>query len=109
MDDMLIIGTNRSVIDSTKRMLKSNFDMKDLGLADVILGIQITRNSSGYILSQSHYIEKVLRKFDPFKSKSVVTPFDPNCKLKKKNDEGVSSLEYSKVIGSFVHNELYKT
>ena len=45
-------------------------------------------------------IEKVLRKFDHFESKSTVTPFDPNCKLKKNNDESVSSLEYSRVIGS---------
>ena len=35
-DDMLILGTNIEVIKSTKRMLSNNFDMKDLGVADVI-------------------------------------------------------------------------
>ena len=39
-------------------MLKSSFDMKDLGQANVILGIQIKRNSEGYVLTQSHYAEK---------------------------------------------------
>ena len=63
-DDMLIMSTNRSVIDSTKRMLKPNFDMKDLCLVDVIIEIQITRNPIGCILSQSHYIEKVFKFFD---------------------------------------------
>ena len=84
-------------------MLKSKFDMKDIGLGDAILGIRITRNSSGYILSQSHYIKKVLRKFGHFESKLVVTPFNPNCKLKKNNDEDVSFLEYSRVIGSLMY------
>ena len=41
VDDMLIMGTSKDVIMSTKRLLSSIFDMKDLGLADVILGIQI--------------------------------------------------------------------
>ena len=37
--------------------------MKDLGLADVILGIKIKR-TSGLILSQSHYVDNILGKFD---------------------------------------------
>ena len=36
IDDMLILGTNIEVIKSTKRMLSNNFDMEDLGVADVI-------------------------------------------------------------------------
>ena len=40
VDDMLILGTNIEVIKSTKRMLSNNFDMKDLRVADVILGIK---------------------------------------------------------------------
>ncbi|GKF45363.1 retrotransposon protein, putative, ty1-copia subclass [Tanacetum coccineum] len=36
VDDMLIIGSNDKMIKSTKDMLKSKFDMKDMGLADVI-------------------------------------------------------------------------
>ena len=36
VDDLLILGTNIEAIKSTKRMLFNNFDMKDLGVADVI-------------------------------------------------------------------------
>ena len=63
VDDMLIIDSNNDIIKATKRMLTSKFDMKDLGVADVILGIKISRKSNGLILSQSHYIKKVLEKF----------------------------------------------
>ena len=40
VDDMLILETDIDVIKSTKNILSSNFDMKDLGEADVILGIK---------------------------------------------------------------------
>ena len=40
VDGMLILETDIDVIKSTKNILSSNFDMKDLGEADVILGIK---------------------------------------------------------------------
>ena len=54
VDDMLILGTNIEVIKSTKQMLSNNFDMKDLGITDVILGIKFIRSPDGISLSQSH-------------------------------------------------------
>ena len=58
VDDMLILRTNIDVIKSTKRMLSNNFDMKGLGVANVILGIKITRTPDGISLSQSYYVER---------------------------------------------------
>ena len=54
VDDMLIISRDISDINATKRMLESKFDMKDLGVANVILGIRIHRTPQGLALSQSH-------------------------------------------------------
>ena len=48
---MLILGSNNYIITTTKKMLSSKFNMKDLGVADVILGIKISRTSGGLILS----------------------------------------------------------
>ncbi|GJT60189.1 zinc finger, CCHC-type containing protein [Tanacetum coccineum] len=39
------------------------FSMKDMGEADVILGIKIKRGNKGIVITQSHYIEKILKKF----------------------------------------------
>ena len=61
---MLIVGIDDKMITSTKNMLNSMFDMKDLGLADVILGIKIKRTSGRLILSQSHYVDNILGRFD---------------------------------------------
>ena len=62
VDDTLIIGSNTEMIRITKQFLSSRFDMKDMGAADVILGVKISKTSEGLVLSQSHYIEKVLEK-----------------------------------------------
>ena len=43
VDDMLIVGSDDKMIASTKNMLNSRFDMKDMGLVDVILRIKIKR------------------------------------------------------------------
>ncbi|GJX20386.1 retrotransposon protein, putative, ty1-copia subclass [Tanacetum coccineum] len=56
----LYVDDNDKIIRSTKDMLKSKFDMKDMGLADVILGIKIIRTQNGLVLSQAHYVDKIL-------------------------------------------------
>ena len=78
VDDMLILGIDMNVVKNTKDLLSLNFDMKDLGEVDVVLGIKIIRNSEGIILSQSQYVEKVLKKFNHFDCDPVRTPYDPS-------------------------------
>ena len=90
VDDLLIFGTDIEIINETKSFLSSHFDMKDLGEADVILGIKIVRSENGISLTQSHYIEKILRKYNHFDCKPVCTPFDPSIKLERNTGEGIS-------------------
>ena len=59
MDDILIFGTSIDAINEVKSFLSEKFDMKDLGEADVILNIKLTKDESGITLSPSHYVEKV--------------------------------------------------
>ena len=76
VNDMLIFGTSLEIVCETKKFLGSKFDMKDSGEAEVILGIKITRTPNGLNLSQEHYAEKILRKFEHFDCKLVSTPYD---------------------------------
>ncbi|KAK3038272.1 hypothetical protein RJ639_029860 [Escallonia herrerae] len=63
VDDMLIFGTDIDRINEAKNFLTLNFSMKDLGEADVILGIKIVTSQHGIVLTQSSFIEKILRRF----------------------------------------------
>ena len=51
VDDMLIVGSNDKMIISTKNILNSRFDIKDMRPIDVILGIKLIRTSDKLILS----------------------------------------------------------
>lgn len=102
VDDMLIFGTHIDVINETKMFLSSKFEMKDLGETDVILGVKVTKTSNGFSLSQAHYVEKVLKKFNSFDVVPVKTPYDPSIHLKKNKGYSVSQSEYAKIIRSLM-------
>ncbi|XP_074305573.1 secreted RxLR effector protein 161-like [Silene latifolia] len=77
--------------------------MKDLGQADVILGIKLVKTDKGIALTQSHYVEKMLRKFGYFDTSPVASPFDSSVKLRKNVGDSVSQHKYSQIIGSLLH------
>jgi hypothetical protein len=64
VDDILIFGTSLVLIKEDKDLLSNNFEMKDLGEADVILNVKLLKEGNGgIILSQSHYVERILSRF----------------------------------------------
>ena len=77
--------------------------MKDLGEADVILGIKIIRSANGLTLTQSSYIEKVLKRFGHFDDKPAPTPFDPSIKLMRNSSDVLDQLTYSQIVGSLIY------
>nr|GEV16547.1 hypothetical protein [Tanacetum cinerariifolium] len=119
VDDMLIFGTNQVQVDLTKEFLSSKFSMKDMGEADVILGIRIKHESNGIAISQSRYIEKVDLKKEFLSSKFsmkdmgeadvilVSTPMNTSEKLMPNNGQAISQLEYSMMIGCLMYAMTY--
>nr|GEU81485.1 zinc finger, CCHC-type [Tanacetum cinerariifolium] len=76
-----IMSGSENKVDLTKDFLSSRFSMKDMGEADVIFSIRIKHESNGIAISQSHYIEKVLKKFNYSDCTLVSTPLDTCEKL----------------------------
>ncbi|GJT59157.1 zinc finger, CCHC-type containing protein [Tanacetum coccineum] len=103
VDDILIFGTYQNQVDKTKKFLSSRFSMKDMGEADVILGIKIKRENKGIVITQSHYIEKILKKFNREDCSPVSTPMDLVEKLKPNTGKPVDQLEYSRAIGCLMY------
>src|SRR3990170_8761222 len=85
VDDILFIGNDIEFLDSIKGYLNKNFSMKDLGEAAYILGIKIYRDRSRRLigLSQSTYLDKVLKKFKMDQSKKRVLACVTGVKLSK--------------------------
>jgi hypothetical protein len=63
VDDILIFGSSLKVIEEVKKFLSSNFEMKDLGEADVILNIKLLREGDGGVTLLQSHVEKVLSRF----------------------------------------------
>ena len=103
VDDMLIFGTTLEVVCETKSFLASKFDMKDMGEASVILGVKIIRKGDSIMLTQEHYVEKLLTKYGHSNVTPVSTPYDANTQLKKNKGEPVAQREYAQIIGSLLH------
>jgi len=78
LDDILLAGNNLEMIEATKIWLSSIFEMKDMGEARYVLGMEIIRNCPKKLLgiSQEVYIKKVLQRLRMHYSKPVDTPVE---------------------------------
>ncbi|GJV34111.1 DNA helicase [Tanacetum coccineum] len=79
------------------------FSMKDMGEENVILAIKIKRENKGIVITQSYYIEKILKKFNREDCAPVSTPMDPVEKLNPNTGKPVDQLEYSRAIGCLMY------
>jgi len=50
VDDILTAGNNKEMIDTTKKWFLSNFEMKDMGEANYVLGVKIIRDRAKWLL-----------------------------------------------------------
>lgn len=66
-----------------KKQLTKKFRMKDLGLANKVLGIRVTREDGVVRLDQEQYINELLDRFGATDCNTVTTPADPGQKLTK--------------------------
>lgn len=112
VDDMLVAAKSKQKIKELKNMLNEEFDMKDLGIAKKILGIEIHRDRKmGKLwLSQKKYIEKVLQRFGMLKAKPVATPLAAHFKLPsqlspntKDEVEYMSKVPYANAVGCLMY------
>ncbi|KAJ9544176.1 hypothetical protein OSB04_023883 [Centaurea solstitialis] len=111
VDGILLMGNDIPTLQSVKTWLGKCFSMKDMGDAAYILGIKIYRDRSRRLigLSQSTYIDKVLKKFNMQDSKKGFIPMQHGLALSKACPSSSSELErmsripYASAIGSIMY------
>ena len=112
VDDILLIGNDVPTLQNVKAWLGKCFSMKDLGEAAYILGIKIYRDRSKKLigLSQSTYIDKVLKRFSMQDSKRGFLPMGHGislCKSQcpKTQDERdrMQKIPYASAMGSIMY------
>ena len=117
VDDILLIGNDKQVLSGVKDWLHKQFDMKDLGEANYILGIKLIRDRKNKLLalSQASYIDKILVRFNMENSKRGSLPFRHGIHLSKEQSpktpeqkERMSRIPYASAVGSLICHVMYQ-
>jgi hypothetical protein len=115
VDDILLASSDVSLLLETKRFLSSNFDMKDLGEASFVLGIEIHRDRRNGVLglSQKTYLEKVLKKFSMHACNPTPAPIVKGDKYgsfqSPRNQyeiDQMKSVLYASAVGSLMYAQV---
>jgi hypothetical protein len=109
VDDILLANSDVSLLLEMKRFLSSHFEMKDLGEARFVLGIEIHRDRMKWVLglSQKTYIEKVLKKFNMHKCSASSAPIvkddiygEFQCPKNQYEIDQMKTVPYASAVGS---------
>jgi hypothetical protein len=112
VDDMLIATKSILEVNKLKVLLSREFDMKDLGVAKKILGMEIRRNRDAkrLWLSQAGYVKKVLERFSMENAKLVSTPLanhfrlsTSQCPKTVEETEDMSKVPYASAVGCLMY------
>ena len=112
VDDILLATNDLGLLHETKKFLSRNFEMKDLGAATYVIGIEIFRDRSQGLLglSQKAYINKVLERFKMDKCSAGIVPIQKGDKFSlmqcPKNElerEQMNNIPYASIVGSLMY------
>ena len=115
VDDILLASNNVDLLHETKRLLSNHFDMKDLGEASYVLGIEIHRDRSCGVLglSQKGYIERILKRFNMLAcspSKAPVVKGDKfgksQCPQTELECNQMKNIPYASAVGSLMYAQV---
>jgi len=112
IDDILLATNDLGLLIETKKFLSNKFEMKDMGEAYYVIGIEIfCDRSQGLLgLSQKTYINKVLERFRIDKCSTFPVPIQKGDKISliqcQKNDlerKQIENIPYASIVGSLMY------
>ncbi|KAL8126669.1 hypothetical protein AgCh_013797 [Apium graveolens] len=106
VDDMIMTGTDPSLMAHITEFLSSHFKIKDLGPLHYFLGIQIVRNASGIFMNQQKYIFDILLDFSKLSHQVAIVPMDQNHDLLQHSDSPILQdfTVYRRLVAQYMHS-----
>jgi hypothetical protein len=104
VDDIIFRSTNKSTCEEFSRIMIQKFEMSMMGELKYFLGCQIKQLQDGTFISQTKYIQDILKKFGMKDGKPMKTPMGTNGYLDL--DTGGKSIDqkvYRSMIGSLLY------
>ena len=107
VDDIIITGSDKEGIISTKAFLKASFDIKDLGELKYFLGIEMCRSKEGLFLSQRKYTLDLLNEAGDLGGRAAKTPLEEGYKVMREGEIEDKSYEdvnhYRRMVGKLIY------
>ena len=112
VDDILLIRNDVGMLSSVKAWRSKNFSVKDLGEATYVLGIHIYRDRLRRLpgLSQSMYIDTIVKRFGMENSKRGFIPMRHGAQISKEHSSKtpedralMEKIPYASAIGSIMY------
>jgi hypothetical protein len=104
VDDIIFGSTNKSTCEEFSRIMIQKFEMSMMGELKYFLGFQIKQLQEGTFISQTKYIQDILKKFGMKNAKPIKTPMGTNGHLNlNTGGKFVDQKVYQSMIGSLVY------
>ena len=104
VDDHFLTSVD-PLIHQCKRELAFEFEMKDLGLMQYFLGLEVWQKLGDIFLSQGKYVVKLLERFGMVDCKSLTIPMELNFKKlcgRVAGPELGNPIEYRQLVGALM-------
>jgi hypothetical protein len=79
--DDLILTYEENLITDCKKNLSFEIEMKDLGLMNYFLGLEVWQNPKEIFLNPGKQVVEIMKSFDMMDCKSMSTPMETNLNL----------------------------
>ena len=107
IDNITLVSKDDAAMDSTVQELSNHFKLCDLGATTFLLSVQVKQDLEAHTisLSQSHYVDKLLKRFNMEECNPIKTPLSPSSDLSSlvptpSQQEKMCFIPYLAAVGS---------
>jgi hypothetical protein len=103
VDDIIIVSSTDAAVEALLNDLRSEFALKDLGMLNYFLGIEVKPSSDEIVLTQEKYTRDILRRIGMQDCKVMRTPLPTDKKLSLSDGDPLTSddvTNYRSVVGA---------
>lgn len=110
VDDMVLATNSESIKDMFYKSVSDAYKVKDMGELKWMLNMEVSRDSTGVVISQRSFIDKLLSQHNMDEARPVSTPMSTTPmqstaeeqQSQSQHNEDVSELPYQSVVGSLL-------
>jgi len=108
VDDMATVSSDNEFEKAYMDKIRQFMDIKDLGEATTVLGMQLIQEEGKIYVNQKEYIGELLKIYGMEECNTVTSPIDMNVKMEECEDSKCADTGiYQELMGRLMHLSVY--